>query len=348
MKILIFGMGSIGQRHVRILQSLSRKDIEIGAFRSRKFNWVISDKLGADLDKDPCEHYEIKCFYDIEEAFAWNPDIAFITNPISMHIETAILAAQNNCHIFIEKPLGSSLEEAQELLAITKEKKLCCMVGYQTRFHPAYIRIKNLLENNTLGSLTHASLHFGEWLPGMHPYEDYRISHAAKKNQGGGVILCLSHEVDLAYWLFGKPSSVYASGGHLSSELELDGVEDTANLILNCSSLKGDFPVNIHLDFLQKPPTRKILIIGSKGKVEFNYHTNEMALSILPEGNEEITSYSDFQRNDMFKSEVEQFIESIELDKKVPIPLEEGIEAMRVCLSGKKSLESKRVEFLND
>ncbi len=348
MKVLIFGLGSIGQRHVRMLKNLGQADIEIAAYRSRKFNWVISDKLEADLNKDPCEYYGLKPFYDLDEAFAWTPDAAFITNPISMHVETAILAARHGCHLFIEKPLGASLEKLDELKSIVEKKQLECMVGYQTRFHPAYKKIKSLLNEGVLGSLTSASMHFGEWLPGMHPYEDYRISHAAKKDQGGGVILCLSHEVDLAYWLFGKPQSVYASGGHLSPDLELEGVEDTANLILSYPRENGYFPVNIHLDFIQKPAQRKILIVGSKGKLEFNYHTNEFRLSFLSDGRSEIISYADFQRNDMFKAEVSGFIEAIKGGAGVPISLTEGIAVMEVCVACKKSLVSGKVENVNE
>lgn len=348
MKVLMFGLGSIGQRHVRMLQALNDPTIEIGAYRSRKLNWLISDKLEADLDKDPCEHYGIRCFHDIEEAFAWKPDVAFITNPISMHVDTAILAAKHGCHLMIEKPLGSNDSNLNELVELITKKNLKCLVGYQTRFHPAYQRIKQIISDGGIGELANASLHFGEWLPGMHPYEDYRISHAAKKEQGGGVILCLSHEIDLACWLFGQPQSAYCSGGHLSSDLELENVEDTANIILNFSNSRRTFPVNIHLDFLQKPAKRNILIIGSKGKIEFNYHTNEFKHYKLPDGKLEETTYKDFQRNDMFKSEVSNLLESIRNDTEVLIPLDEGIRTLKVCLACKASLESGNLEYIHD
>lgn len=347
MKVLMFGLGSIGQRHVRMLQAQNDPTIQIAAFRSRKLNWVITDKLEADLDKDPCETYGIECFTDINQAFAWKPDVAFITNPISMHVDTAILAAKHGCHLMIEKPLGASDSGLDELSALVREKKLKCLVGYQTRFHPAYQRIKQIISEGGLGDLVHASLHFGEWLPGMHPYEDYRISHAAKKDQGGGVILCLSHEIDLACWLFGSPKSAYCSGGHLSPDLELEDVEDTANIILNFDSAHKTFPVNIHLDFLQKPPKRTILIVGSKGKIEFNYHTNEFKHYMLPDGKLEETTYKDFQRNDMFRLEVSNLLQSIRNNSEVLIPLSEGIRTLKVCLACKASLESGKLEHIH-
>lgn len=350
MKVLIFGLGSIGQRHVRLLKSLSSKyDLEIGAYRSRKFNWVISDKLEANLDRDPCDFYDIKAFYSEEEAFDWEPDVSFITNPISMHVETALKAVRQGTHVFIEKPLGSSTKSTEALEKEIKSRSLQGMVGYQTRFHPAYQKIKEIIKDKILGDLTYASLHFGEWLPGMHPYEDYRISHASRKDEGGGVILCLSHEIDLCSWLFGRPLSVYATGGHLSSDLELDGVEDTANLSFTFKQEERRFPVNVHLDFIQSPPRREILIVGSKGKVEFNYHTNIFKLSLIsPEKRTEEISYADFQRNDMFVNELEAFFDSIVSGKENPIPVKDGIQTLEICDACKESLASGELVKFNE
>src|SRR3990172_1034433 len=139
--------------------------------------------------------------------------MVFVTNPISMHIDTAIEAAKAGCNIFIEKPLSQNEQRVEELQQLVTEKGINCMVGYQLRYHPAYQHIKSMLQSRAIGKLVSADLHFGEWLPGMHPYEDYRESHAARSDQGGGVILCLSHEIDIAHWLFGKPEKIYAVGG---------------------------------------------------------------------------------------------------------------------------------------
>lgn len=341
MKFLICGLGSIGQRHVRMIRNVLGDNAAIAAYRSRKLDLVISDKLEAKAGSIE-EQYNIKSFYDFQEALAWQPDAVFITNPISMHVSTAIAAAQAGCHLFIEKPLGHDEEGLAELARIVQEKNLVCLVGYQLRYHPAYLKIKELLDQNVLGHLISADLHFGEWLPGMHPYEDYRESHASRKDQGGGVILCLSHEIDIAFWLFGKPKKVYAAGGHLS-DLELD-VEDTADLMLSCTNEDQEFPVHIHLDFLQKPARRYIHIVGEKGSLQFNYCTNEFEMNLLSPQKTEKFSFAEFQRNDMFRSEVADFIGCIKDRLPSPIPLQEGIATLEICLAAKKSLVTGKAE----
>ncbi|RJX30687.1 MAG: gfo/Idh/MocA family oxidoreductase [Oxalobacter sp.] len=343
-KFLICGLGSIGQRHVRMIQTVTKGKAEIAAYRSRKLDIVISDKLEATFNQKPEEHYGLTVFDSMETALAWKPDAVFVTNPISMHVATATAAAESGAHVFIEKPLDCTDVGVANLIRAVSKKGVACMVGYQQRYHPGYLRIKQLLDEGALGSLISADLHFGEWLPGMHPYEDYRESHAARKDQGGGVILCLSHEIDMAYWLFGKPRSVYAQGGHLS-DLELD-VEDTAEIFLSCDNAGREFPVHVHLDFLQVPPRRYIHIVGDKGSLVFDYRANRLEVNLLATRVPEVTLYDTFQRNDMFLQEVADFISSGDKGKKPPIPLEEGVDVLNICLAAKRSLESGKKEVI--
>lgn len=340
-KFLICGLGSIGQRHVRMIQSVTEGQAEIAAFRSRKLPVLISDRLEATFGKSPEEHYGLKTFDSLPAALAWKPDMVFVTNPISMHVETALAAAEAGCHVFLEKPVDSSFELVPRLQQVVREKKLSCMVGYQLRYHPGYIKIKSLLESGALGRLISADLHFGEWLPGMHPYEDYRESHAARSDQGGGVVLCLSHEIDIAYWLFGRPTRIAAMGGHLS-DLEMD-TEDTADILLSCRQSGREFPVHVHLDFLQKPMRRYIHIAGDKAALTFDYPGNLLTIHRLGEEIETVR-YDTFQRNDMFKAEVRDFIDSVANGTRPPIPLDDGAAVLEICLAIKRAMATGKTE----
>jgi predicted dehydrogenase len=344
MKFLICGLGSIGQRHIRMIRSVMNDAAEVAAYRTRKRDIVISDRLEATFGCKPEDRYGIQSFDNLQEALSWRPDAVFVTNPISMHLTTALAFAEAGCHLFIEKPLSHNDDGVTALLRMVREKQLVCTVGYQFRYHPAYVKIRKLLEQNEIGRLTSADLHFGEWLPGMHPYEDYRESHAARKDQGGGVILCLSHEIDIAFWLFGKPLRVYASGGHLS-DLEVN-VEDTADMLLSCVEEGREFPVHIHLDFLQKPARRYIHIVGEKGSILYDHATSELEVRLVTGNTARKTVFNTFQRNDMFLQEVSDFIDSIRNRTRPPVGLEEGITTLKICLAAKRSLVTGHVEEL--
>ena len=134
---------------------------------------------------------------------------------------------------------------------------------------------------------------------------------------------------------------MYAKGGHLSS-LEID-VEDTADIILGCINSGRDFPVHIHLDFLQKPARNYTHIVGENGSILFDYCENLLVIS-MNNSKPELITYDNFKRNDMFLGEVSDFISSIANRDKPPIPLEDGIDVLRVCMAAKKSLETGQVE----
>lgn len=339
MKILICGLGSIGQRHLRNLMKLKKENFEIAAYRTRNLEIVISEKLEAEFGTKPEEYFNIKTFHSLEESFLWKPNLVFVTNPISLHIKTAIVAASNKANIFIEKPLDSSLKGLKELKKLIYDNNLKVMVGYQMRYHPAYQRIKEEIDSNKLGQIISADLHFGEYLPGMHPYEDYRDSHASRMDQGGGVIGCLSHEIDLAYWFFGFPKSIFAFGGQLSN-LQMD-VEDNVDIILGCENNGNQFPVHIHLDFIQSPPRRFTHIVGNNGSILYNHAKNTLEINHKDNISSEIINFKDFNRNDMFLSELEDFLKSIKEFKDSPISIKQGEDVVRICLAAKESMSKK-------
>jgi len=208
MKFLITGLGSIGQRHVRNLRQILGSKAEIGAYRVRKRDIVIDPSLTAKTGQAPEAYYGLRTFSSLEEALADRPDVVFITNPIAVHMETALAAARQGCHLFIEKPLSDRWEGIEELLHLVRQKNLVTCVAYNLRFHPGLKLVRKALQENRIGRICSAQIQVGEYLPGMHPYEDYRDNHAARRKEGGGVILCLSHEIDYALWLFGAPGSV--------------------------------------------------------------------------------------------------------------------------------------------
>ena len=338
-RFLLCGLGSIGQRHARILRRLLGDHAELHAYRSRGLQIVINDNMTAQEGESPEAAYGITPHTSLADALALRPDAVFITNPISEHVRIALEAARAGCAVFIEKPVGDSLEGVPELQATISGKKLATCTGYQLRFHPAVMKIKKWLAEGAVGRVIHAQLHFGEWLPGMHPYEDYRISHAAQAQQGGGVILCLSHEIDYACWLFGQPRSVMASGG-ISGELEVD-VEDTADLLFQCGEAGREHPVHVHLDFLQRPARRNCLIVGTHGVIEWSYYALEATLNCS--GKVETHAFPDFVRNDLFLAQTKNFLAALDGEERPRCTLDHGVATLKACLAAKESLRTGRV-----
>lgn len=258
MTILICGLGSIGQRHLRILRNLGVNDFI--ALRSGE---------GKSGTRGIVEN-EIS---DLNELSGVNADGALITNPTSLHIETAIETAKLGIPVFIEKPLGNSYDRISELEKIILEKKIPVLMGYNLLYHPCIEGIKNFIAEGRVGRVVSARSQFGTYMPDWHKDEDYKKSYAARVSLGGGVILTSIHEQNYLTDFFGKIEEVKAmevGGKNIGIEAE-EGVE-----IL--MKHKSGVVSSIHLNFFQKPYYRNCQIIGTEGTIYWDFMLPEVKL----------------------------------------------------------------------
>lgn len=182
-KILFFGLGSIGLRHAALLRQ--HFDVELAAYRTRTG--------GGSPD--------IVEYHDLEEAFRFKPDIAFITNPTSCHVETARACAEKGIHLFIEKPVSHTTAGLDELQLLVDSNNLHNYVAFCLRFHPVIQWLKAHLEvADVVYARSICSSYFPLWRPG----QDYRENYSAKREMGGGVQFEMIHDPDYNEYLFGR------------------------------------------------------------------------------------------------------------------------------------------------
>ena len=320
MKILIAGLGSIGRRHLRNFQALNAGEFVL--LRSRRAT-LPDDELG-DL---PTEQ-------NITEALNnYSPDIVVVSNPTSLHLDVAIPAAEAGCHLLLEKPISHTMDRVSTFADIVRQQDVRVLVGFQFRFHPGFQHIKQLLDEDAIGPVTSVHVHWGEYLPAWHPWEDYRIGYAARSDLGGGVLLTLCHPFDYLRWLIGEVhtvSAMMAQAGGLDIE-----VEDTANVMLRFSN--GALGT-VHLDYVQRPPTHTLQITGQSGRILWDdedgavhwYQTDSETWET-----EEMSA--DFERNTLFIGEVKHFLSCIENGTEPCVNLADGIAAQKIVLAAKES-----------
>lgn len=315
-KILICGVGSIGERHIRNLLKLGFEDLIL--YRTRNID-CRTIKL------------ELPVFTSLSKALAEKPDIAFICNPTHLHMETAIICANAGCHLFIEKPLSHNLKGIEELNVTLKKHKRQAMVGYMLRFHPCLKKAQEWINAGKIGKVVFARTQWGEYLPDWHPWEDYRQSYAANKNMGGGPALTLSHEIDMMLWLFGEVQQVKGISNYNSS-LEVDS-EHAVDILIY---FKSGITANIHLDYIQKPPSRNTEIVGDKGKLYFDCYQNEIQFIPCFKGQkkEVFRTQDGFERNQLFIEELKYFFQCLENDTTPMSDVKNASEVVRVAISG--------------
>lgn len=335
-KVLFVGLGGVGQRHLRNLKLIKGDKVEIFAYRIRKEQMVLNDKLEVVKDETLEEKYSIRCVASLEEGFEKGVDTVFICNPTSMHLDVLEKCIVNNCNIFIEKPISHSLENFEHINEYLKNYNRVLFVGYQNRYHPCIQKLKNFLEEKEIGRVVSVNAEIGECVKNWHKYEDYRRMYACRKDLGGGVIVTQIHELDYLYYLFGMPQKVYAVGGKLS-DLEID-VEDVVDILMTYKMDSFTIPVMVHEDYLQSPARRKCRVIGTEGKIEIDLLESRINLY---DSNGELAFQEtyDFNRNDMFVDEVKDFIACIEENKEATISFDEGVKSLEIAMAVKASLE---------
>ena len=340
MKILMIGLGGIGQRHTRNLRLLLGASAEIIAYRVRRRMHVLTPSMGADVSRSVEDEYSIYSFSNLDEALADKPDIAFICNPSSLHVPVALACIRAGCDVFVEKPLSDSMDGTDELVRAAVEYKRIAMVGYQLRFHPCLRKLAETVQSGVLGNLLACRATIGEYLPNWHPYEDYRQMYAARADLGGGVVLSQIHEFDYLYSLFGLPARVYAFGGHWS-ELEID-VEDTASTLMECCVAARPFPVQLHQDYLQSPPNRQCEVIGDRGRVVMDLHASTVGVFMRGNATPEMHRFPDFERNQLFVDQANHFLECVKARRCPVVDLKDGLQSLRMALAVKRSIGTRQ------
>ena len=341
MKVLMIGLGGIGQRHLRNLRTVLGADVEISAHDLRSNPPVLTDQLQIEAGSNLEQKYNLRIYPDLEQALALKPDVAFVCNPTSLHIPAAIRAAQAGCHLFIEKPLSHDLEQVDELIRLIERHGLKAVVGYQMRFHPCLQRLYTLIQEKKIGRILSVRAEIGEYMPGWHTYEDYRQMYASRRDLGGGVILSQIHEFDYLYWLFGLPRNIYTLGGHLSG-LEID-VEDTADTLMECEHEGHPLPVTLHQDYIQRPLSRFCEVFGDAGKIRVDIRLLKVDVFDGSGNQTESTSYPDFQRNKLFLNELNCFLDCLQGKQTPLVDLRTGAQSLRMALAAKESLETGNV-----
>jgi predicted dehydrogenase len=340
-KVLFIGLGGVGQRHLRNVHAHLGDRAQLLAYRVRDLRQTLTPTLTIEKGIDFIERHEVKVFADLADALAQEPNMVFVSNPTSLHMPVCLEAARAGCDLFIEKPLSHDEEGVDELVDLCHGKGLVTLVGFQLRFHPCYLLLKRLLTEGTVGKPLSVRAEVGEYLPNWHPYEDYRQSYASLSTLGGGVVLSQIHEIDYLLDLFGTPERAVALGGKLS-HLEID-VEDVVDVLLANKFEDRLLPTTLHMDYAQRPSSRFCRVVGDEGTVQMDITNTRVTLDQAG-GEHAVYEFPEFERNDLFVSEIEHFFDCVAKRQPTDVPVEVGVQSLRIALAIKRSLASGTVE----
>lgn len=204
MKIGLLGFGSMGKTHAYCVQNLPY-------FFSSGISAQIYGVCTRNIEnaRRACEQYGLGFYTDNEDDIINNSEIdaVDICTPNIYHYETAKKAIMAGKHVYCEKPLAVTYEQARELAYLAKEKGVCAQIVFNNRFLSAIMRAKEIMSSGQIGKIISFSAKY------LHSSAtDVNKNAGWKQNKdicGGGVLFDLgSHAIDLIYYLCGEFSSV--------------------------------------------------------------------------------------------------------------------------------------------
>ncbi len=315
-KILIIGLGSMGKKYLKIINK-NWPELEIAVLTSN------SKYIHENYNK------KILIFESLDQAIEFRPSAAIVASPAPFHISQALFLSQFKIPTLIEKPLGTGKESIKDIKEINyQSKKNIILVGYVLRHSPCATYIKKILSKNSLGKLIEADFHCGSWLPSWRKGIDYTKTVSAKSYLGGGVLLEMSHEIDLALLFLNDLEIKYVYKKN-SGLLEIDKeLEDTAIIIAR----KNNVCVTIRLNFCTNPSERKITFRGEEGELCWDILKNRV---ILSKPNSQKIYKSDMNIQDLYVLQLEHFFSCIN-NQKLPIcNINDGLKVLNLILEAK-------------
>ncbi len=204
LKTLVVGCGNMGISHARAYHKLDEFEIVGLVSRSPESREKLSKELGG-----------LPTFSDFGNALQeTKPDVVSINTYPDTHAQYAKMSLEANAHVFVEKPLALTVEEAQELVDLAKEKNKKMVVGYILRVHPSWTKFVEVARD--LGKPLVMRMNLNQQSSGTHWY-----THKQLMNSMSPIVDCGVHYVDIMCLMTqSQPISVSAIGARLTEEID--------------------------------------------------------------------------------------------------------------------------------
>lgn len=268
-----------------------------------------------------------------------NQDIqaVVIATPLATHFQIAKKALEAKKHVYIEKPIASSSEEAKALINIAQRVKRYLMVGHLLKYHPAVVKLKELIRSKELGEVYYIY--------------SQRVNLGKIRQHENALWSFAPHDISvILYLLEEEPETVNAVG---ESYLQKD-IEDVVFVTLRFKDKKI---AHIQLSWLDPHKIRKVTIVGGKKMVVFDDMETTEKIKIYDKGAllpGQFLSYTEtiaLREGDIYipylkmeeplKIECQHFLDCIQKGRKPLTDGEDGLRVVRVLEAAQKSLRNQ-------
>ncbi len=292
LKVGVVGLGAMGQHHARLYSQLKCELVGVADANAKR-----AKEIG--------EKYSTKYYPDYHGLLS-KVEAVSIAVPTTLHHAVAMDFLREGVHCLVEKPIAFNLHEADEMTEAAERNQVNLAVGHIERFNPAVVKLKQIVDEGTLGKLLIISTRrVGPFVP--------RIRDV------GIVIDSATHDIGVVRYLIGKhPISVFSRVGSLKHHKE-----DHAIVVLDFVGTTACIEVN----WFTPHKVRTLVVTGSEGIAYLDYI--EQTVKVYDSHDLEV---AEIQRVEPLKLEVEDFLQSVAEGKKPAVDGMEGWAILKIAL----------------
>jgi len=314
--IAVIGSGYWGKNLVRNFHQL-------GALK------IICDKNETTVNQLKRQYTDIEACSDLEEVLC-HEDIraVVVATPAETHFEVVHKALSAGKHVFVEKPLALTENEGQKLVKLADRNGLILMVGHILHYHPAVIKLKELINAGELGKIQYL-------------YSN-RLNIGKIRNEENILWSFAPHDISVILMLLGEmPESVYATGG---SYLQRK-IPDTT---LTTMDFPSGVKAHIFVSWLHPYKEQKLVVVGDKKMAVFDdvgekklflYPHRIDWLDRIPVASKEAAEVVSVHMEEPLKLECRHFLECIENKQQPRTDGQEGLRVLKILHASQKSLD---------
>jgi predicted dehydrogenase len=285
--VAVVGVGSMGKNHTRVYREM--ENVQLLAVVDE--NPQVADAVG--------RLYHVPAYHNFREMVEnEHPQAVSVTVPTQRHFDVGLALLEAGCHVLVEKPISTTMEEAQTLVETSERLKRVLMVGHIERYNPAVIALKQRLDAGALGRV------FQIYARRLGPYPN-RI-------QDVGCVMDLApHDLDIMRYLTGSEvMRVYAES---KSESGRNHEELFTGILRFADGTVGLLEIN----WLTPTKIRELYVTGERGMFRVNYLTQDLIFYENAEVNN-----SNFPALNLFRGVSEGAMTKFALSKKEPLRAE--------------------------
>jgi UDP-N-acetylglucosamine 3-dehydrogenase len=329
-KVAVVGAGSMGMNHLRVLRDFDEELIELVGV--------------AEPNQSSLQHatrrFHVAGFDDYRHLVEHtHPDLVAVVVPTHLHFEVASYLLDRGINVLLEKPMTSSIEEAEVLIQLASIRNAKLAIGHIERFNPAVIEVKRHLIAGELGQLFH-----------LHAR---RLGPFPPRIRDVGVILDLAtHDIDVMRYL------ADAEVEHVYAEIQRHIHTTHEDLLLGVLRFTNQTIGMLDVNWLTPTKVRELSITGEKGMYLINYLTQDVyfyendyttttwdALRSLTGVSEGSMTRLKVQKAEPLRLEYEDTMNAIRQDALPTVSGEDGLAVLKIV---SQLAESKQKSMANE